>query len=172
MKKYLISPELNWYRANMHCHTTISDGHYTPAEIKKAYMDMGYSIVAYTDHELICEHNELTDDKFLAITSSEFSITDSSPAFEFPDGGYMDAWKARKTIPLGVYSKDNDNLFHPATTNSAFDWWRKQGKLTGDVEFDGYERIYTVESINETIKRLNENGFFLYHFVSVFACTF
>ena len=53
MKKYLISPELNWYRANMHCHTTVSDGHYSPEDIKKAYKDMGYSIVAYTDHELI-----------------------------------------------------------------------------------------------------------------------
>ena len=102
MKKYLISPELNWYRANMHCHTTVSDGYYSPEDIKKAYKDMGYSIVAYTDHEIIRTHNELTDDEFLAITSSEFSITDGKPVFEFPDGGYMDAWKARKTIHLGV----------------------------------------------------------------------
>ena len=159
MKKYLISPELNWYRANMHCHTTVSDGHYSPAEIKEAYKNMGYSIVAYTDHEIIREHNDLTDDEFLAITSSEFSITDGKPSFEFPDGGYMDAWKARKTVHLGVYSKDKNNLFHPATAKSAFDWWRSQGKLEGDVECDDYQRVYTIESINETIKRLNENGF-------------
>ena len=64
MKKYLISPELNWYRANMHCHSTVSDGYYSPEAIKEAYKNMGYSIVAYTDHEIIRTHNELTDDEF------------------------------------------------------------------------------------------------------------
>lgn len=159
MKKYLISPELNWYRANMHCHTTVSDGHYSPEDIKKAYKDMGYSIVAYTDHEIIKDHSDLNDDEFLAITSSEFSISDSKPAFDLPEGAYMDGWKTRRVIHMGVYSKDPHNLFHPATTNSAFDWWRSQGKLQGDVECDGYQRVYTLESINETIKRLNDCGF-------------
>ena len=159
MKKYLISPELNWYRANMHCHTTVSDGHYSPEDIKKAYKDMGYSIVAYTDHEIIREHNDLTDDTFLAITSSEFSITDGKPSFEFPEGGYMDAWKARKTIHLGIYAKDKNNLFHPATDEGTFNWWKSQGKDMTGAECDGYQRVYTVESINETIKRLNEKGF-------------
>ena len=85
MKKYIISPELNWYRANMHCHTTVSDGHYSPEEIKKHYKEMGYSIVAYTDHEIIRTHNDLTDDEFLAITSSEFSINDNKPCFDIPE---------------------------------------------------------------------------------------
>ncbi len=159
MKKYLISPELNWYRANMHCHSTVSDGYYSPEDIKKAYKDMGYSIVAYTDHEIIRTHNELTDDEFLAITSSEFSITDGKPVFEFPDGGYMDAWKARKTIHLGVYSKDPNNVFHPATDEGAFNWWKSQGKDMTGATCDGYQRVYTIESINETVKRLNDAGF-------------
>ncbi|MBE6674237.1 MAG: PHP domain-containing protein, partial [Ruminococcaceae bacterium] len=62
MKKYIISPKLNWYRANMHCHTTVSDGSLTPEQVKEEYKKMGYSIVAYTDHEIIREHNDLTDD--------------------------------------------------------------------------------------------------------------
>ena len=40
MKKYLLPNEVNWYRANMHCHTTVSDGHYSPAEIKEAYKNI------------------------------------------------------------------------------------------------------------------------------------
>ena len=159
MKKYLLPNEVNWYRANMHCHTTVSDGHYTPAEIKKAYMDMGYSIVAYTDHEIIRTHNELTDDNFLAITSSEYSINDSKPCFEIPDGKYMEGWRSKKVIHLGVYSKDPNNVFHPATSNGTFDWWKSIGKEFGDAKCDGYNREYTLESLNETIKRLNENGF-------------
>ena len=159
MKKYLISPELNWYRANMHCHTTVSDGHYSPEKIKEEYKKMGYSIVAYTDHEIICDHSHLNDDEFLAITSSEFSINDSEPCFDIPQGEYMDAWRSKKVIHLGVYSKDPHNLFHPATDKGAFDWWKSQGKNIENVEVDGYTRTYTLESINETIRRLNEKGF-------------
>ena len=159
MKRYIISPELNWYRANMHCHTTVSDGHFTPAEIKEAYKNMGYSIVAYTDHEIIREHNDLTDDTFLAITSSEFSINTSELAFKLPEGGSMEAWRARKTMHLGVYAKDKNNLFHPATDEGTFAWWKSQGRDMTGAECDGYTREYTLESINETVKRLNENGF-------------
>ena len=43
MKKYVLPAEGNWYRANMHCHTTVSDRHYSPEEIKEAYKKMGYS---------------------------------------------------------------------------------------------------------------------------------
>ena len=159
MKKFLLPDGVNWYRANMHCHTTVSDGHYTPAEIKEAYKNMGYSIVAYTDHEIIKTHNDLTDDEFLAITSSEFSINDCKPCFEIPDGKYMEGWRSKKVIHMGVYSKDPNNVFHPATSEGTFDWWKSQGKDLGDAKCDGYSRQYTLESINETIKRLNEKGF-------------
>ena len=39
------------YKANLHSHSVISDGNLTPAEMKKAYKDRGYSILAITDHE-------------------------------------------------------------------------------------------------------------------------
>ena len=48
MKKYLLPENVNWYRANLHCHTTISDGCLTPEQVKEAYKAKGYSIVAYT----------------------------------------------------------------------------------------------------------------------------
>ncbi len=159
MKKFLLPDGVNWYRANMHCHTTVSDGHYSPEEVKKAYKEMGYSIVAYTDHEIIKTHNDLTDDEFLAITSSEFSINDSKACFDIPEGEYMDGWKRRKVIHLGVYAKDKNNTFHPATDEGTFNYWKSQGKDMAGATCDGYQRVYTVESINETIKRLNEAGF-------------
>ena len=159
MKKYIISPKLNWYRANMHCHTTVSDGSLTPEQVKEEYKKMGYSIVAYTDHEIIREHNDLTDDTFLAITSSEFSINTAELAFELPEGESMESWRARKTMHLGVYAKDKNNLFHPATDENTFAWWKSQGRDMTGAECDGYTREYTLESINETVKRLNENGF-------------
>ena len=61
---------------------------------------------------------------------------------------------------LGVYSKDPHNVFHPATDNTLFDmWWRAQGRDIGTIACDDYHRDYTVDSINEMVKRLNDNGF-------------
>ena len=159
MKKYLLPDGVNWYRANMHCHSTFSDGHYTPAEIKKLYMEQGYSVVAYTDHEAIFDHSELTDENFVALTSSEYSVTEYRAHPENVEGVDIPAWKMRKTIHLGVYSKDPHNTFHPAADEGSLGWWRSQGKLLDPIDCDGYAREYTVESLNETVKRLNENGF-------------
>ena len=37
------------YKANLHCHTTLSDGRLTPEEVKAHYLANGYSVVAFTD---------------------------------------------------------------------------------------------------------------------------
>ena len=37
MKKYLIKEEGNFYKANLHMHTTVSDGKMTPLEVKEKY---------------------------------------------------------------------------------------------------------------------------------------
>ena len=68
MKKYLLPNEGNFYKANLHCHTVLSDGCWTPEKVKEEYAKMGYSIVAYTDHNVMVPHTELTDDDFLALT--------------------------------------------------------------------------------------------------------
>ena len=74
MKKYLLPKNGNFYKANLHCHTNISDGKLSPEEVKKAYKDNGYSVVAYTDHEVYITHNDLTDDEFLALNGMEIAF--------------------------------------------------------------------------------------------------
>ena len=72
MKKFLLPESGNYYKANLHCHTNISDGNRTPEEIKSAYKAHGYSIVAYTDHDVFIPHPELCDESFLALNSMEY----------------------------------------------------------------------------------------------------
>ena len=74
MIKYLIPKEGQFYKANMHAHTVISDGRLTPEEMKRIYKSKGYSILAYTDHEVMVPHPELADEDFLPINSYELSI--------------------------------------------------------------------------------------------------
>ena len=85
MRKYLLGGKGKFYKANLHMHTTISDGAWTPEQAKAEYQKQGYSILAYTDHEIIVPHNELSDENFLAITAFEASANkpDGSTDFSF-----------------------------------------------------------------------------------------
>ena len=61
MKKYLLPKSGNFYKANMHCHTTLSDGKKTPEEVKALYPDEnlefgdGYIIPKPFDRRLFVE---------------------------------------------------------------------------------------------------------------------
>lgn len=74
MKKHMIMNGKKTYKANLHCHTTVSDGRHTPEEIKAIYTAKGYSIVAFTDHNVLKSQEHLNDDGFLAINSCEVDI--------------------------------------------------------------------------------------------------
>ena len=94
MKSY-ISSEKNFYKANLHNHSTATDGRLTPEEIKTEYMAHGYSIVAFTDHEVVVPHPELRDDDFLPITSYELAVSSKWHTFV-------------KCYHLNVYMPDPD----------------------------------------------------------------
>lgn len=72
MKDYDFFPgEGKFYKANLHCHTVISDGKLTKEQIKEEYQKRGYSIVAFTDHRTYGYHPELTDENFIALAGIE-----------------------------------------------------------------------------------------------------
>ena len=43
--KVFISKDKKQFKANLHCHSTISDGKLTPEELKEAYKAQGYSVL-------------------------------------------------------------------------------------------------------------------------------
>jgi hypothetical protein len=71
----LLNKNGKFYKANLHCHTTFSDGKMTPEQVKNHYKKHGYSIVAFTDHNKFNDHSHLNDSDFLAINGIE---TDSA----------------------------------------------------------------------------------------------
>lgn len=44
-----------WYKGQMHCHSTQSDGAFSPQDVVSRYADLGYDFIALTDHEKITE---------------------------------------------------------------------------------------------------------------------
>lgn len=71
---YLIPEEGEQYKANLHCHSTVSDGRFTPEELKRMYMSRGYHAIAYTDHQVCAPHTELTDSDFVALSGIEIAF--------------------------------------------------------------------------------------------------
>ncbi len=63
--------EGRWYKANLHCHTTESDGILTPSERVEAYKAEGYSILAITDHGVVTDVKNLGSESFLVVPGIE-----------------------------------------------------------------------------------------------------
>ena len=91
-KKMLLSPNGNFYKANLHCHCTVSDGQWTSWQVKEEYQKQGYSIIAFTDHMDYRRHTTLDDDSFLTIGAFEANI--DAPAEQYPD------WNTRPVYHL------------------------------------------------------------------------
>ncbi len=152
MKKILLDGDKNYYKANLHCHSTKSDGKMTVEEIKEHYKKNGYSVVAFTDHEHLIDNSYLNDDSFLAITSCEIAIK------EFEN---LSTLKKRdmKVCHFNFFAKDSSNIDTPCY-NSVYDHYcddelRKIIKHTCGE----YKREYSPEKINEIIKIASEKGF-------------
>ena len=87
-----------FYKANLHCHTVLSDGRWTKEQVKAEYQKRGYSIVAFTDHRHYGWHPELMDDTFIPIAAYEADLNGPFP----PSGSFQ--WV--KTYHLNFYDTD------------------------------------------------------------------
>lgn len=63
------------YKANLHSHSTRSDGLLTREEMVQAYREQGYSILAFTDHELYTNTEAFDREDFIVLPGIERSIT-------------------------------------------------------------------------------------------------
>ena len=158
MKKYLLPKNGKFYKANLHCHTTFSDGQWTPEKVKEEYMNKGYSIVAYTDHNVMVPHGELSDDSFLALTGYEINI--STPR----NGSSITGYKTCHICFIAPTEKDTDQVcVHRTKYLNIGD--NQPEILETMVKYDRSEpdfvRFYTPECINECIAKAKEKGYFV-----------
>ena len=61
-------------KAQLHCHTTQSDGHYAPRHLLDRYRAAGYTFVVFTDHDRVTACADLNDATFLALPGVETTI--------------------------------------------------------------------------------------------------
>ena len=154
MKKYLISENGNFYKANMHCHSTWSDGTYSPEELKKLYKEQGYSVLSITDHNGLFNHYELDDEDFITITGYEWQFDETHG----PD--YADCI----TTHICAYAKDKENYrqpgFNPELRFAKMRWTVNDElrALARPMDDTPFAKTREPAKVNDAIKRLPEDG--------------
>ena len=148
MKKYLLPRLGKFYKANMHTHTNISDGRLAPEEVKAEYVKKGYSIVAFTDHELMIPHPELRDESFLPITSYEMNLRDIN-----------NAAKCVKRYHFNAYSPEPDRHLSRTYCKADSDPRLEGRYFTEEMAAAGVEkRFYNKSFAQKMIDMANEEG--------------
>ncbi len=131
MARHFLLPEQGkFYKANLHCHTTVSDGRLTPEQTKAAYVEKGYSVVAFTDHNTVVPHKDLSDEKFLAITGIEIDYN-CDDNVKFPKG-----WHQAPVYHINFFAKDENRR-----------------------EFIPFDRVYSFDAVQKTVDDANAAGF-------------
>ena len=147
----LISPDKKQYKANLHCHSVLSDGCRTPEELKAMYKSHGYDILAITDHERPVQHTALSEKDFMMLTGYECYIRPGAT-------GRYDAYGLE--VHLNLFAKDPTNV-KMICFNDRYSRYLKRDNAVEGLERVGSERLreYSSEYINEYIRTANEHGY-------------
>ena len=154
MRKYLLPKDGAFYKANLHAHTNMSDGKDTPEEVKSIFRSKGYSVVAYTDHDLFLDRSHLCDEDFLALNGVELSINGR----KFGSG-----WLNMETCHLNFIALKQDYLISPCYHRSKYlrgNAESYRGMVAYDESLPDLEREYTAECINSMLAEGREKGFY------------
>ncbi len=80
MKIYTLSREGNFYKGNLHTHTTVSDGKLTPEEVIARYKRNGYRFLGISDHMFYGYYPQYEDKDFLSIPAAEIHTSENGVA--------------------------------------------------------------------------------------------
>jgi len=154
MRKYLLPENGTFFKANLHAHTDMSDGTNSPEEVREIFKAKGYSIVAYTDHDILVDRSYLCQEDFLALNGIELHINGRS---------FGKGWLNMETTHLNMIALEQDNLLSPCYHRTKY-LYGNAPKYRDQVRFDeslpDFERQYTPECINQMLQTGREKGFY------------
>ena len=147
MMKQLLPQVPRFFKACLHTHSTVSDGKLTPQQVRDAYREKGYSILALTDHSVIVEHQNLNLEDFLMLTGVEIDLDDRDD----PQGAVRGRQKH-----LCLLSKTPQKNWLP---------YRDPDPIPTSVPYEplmdyaGMSREYSPENTNRIIAECNAHGY-------------
>ena len=173
MKKTTFLSTGNFYKGNIHCHTTRSDGKLTTDEIVEAYRSHGYDFLAITEHNIFSDYTQYNTEDFVMIPGVEGNMLRQGGehreyhfiALPGPDG-HWDRAKAPR------FAHD-ERLATPVLDGKASiqayidDFWQRGYMVMinhptwSRIEYDeilGLERLFAVEIFNFCSQILENTG--------------
>ena len=142
MRVDLLPRDGQFYKANLHSHSTLSDGAYTVEELKDIYKANGYSVFAFTEHGKYHDLRRLDDADFITLPSYEANLTR-----DYTTTPFAVLKKVEKVMPpqaevvhLNMFAIDPD-------------------KTTCEPDISDIYDTHSVENVNELIRRGKEAGF-------------
>lgn len=156
MKKNLLPPVDRYFKANLHTHSTISDGKLPREALKEAYKACGYQILCLTDHNVIVNHSDLNEPDFLMLTGVEININSSD-----------EKAVCRRTYHLNLIAKEPDNLWSPS---QVFRRFPTAAEYEDKMQCENMDLQYTADSVNAMIAKANEKGFLVMYNHPTWSC--
>ena len=143
--KHLLPRVPQYFKTNLHTHSTITDGKLSPEEVKAGYKAKGYQVLCLTDHNVIVDHSDMNEPDFLMLTGMEINY--NAAPYRRLDG---------KTYHFNLISKRPDNLWSPWNARENYANALEYNKL---IQFENMDMRYDADITNEMIAKANEKGF-------------
>ena len=151
----LIPESGKFYKANLHCHTDISDGEDTIEAIKAFYKSHGYSAVCFTDHEVLLSHKDLCDEDFVALHGYEVAVKQD---IHQHTGWFMPVYH------FNMIAKDQDNLKmprffknNPSYPGNSRKWMESCAQYDETIDTVYYDKAW----LNDYLGAVAEGGFLI-----------
>ncbi|MBQ7455781.1 MAG: PHP domain-containing protein [Clostridia bacterium] len=150
MRHDLFPAEGTFYKANLHSHSNISDGHLTPVQMRDFYREHGYSVLAITDHEIMMDHTDLTLPDFQIINGYEIYLRER-----------QDAGRIAKNCHINLIARTPDVIKQIAVDPKYLHYLDKNGLTVDDIPRVGElcDRHFCTRDINAIIRTAVENGY-------------
>ena len=143
MRVDLLPRDGQFYKGNLHSHSTLSDGAFTPEELKERYKAAGYSVFAYTEHGVYHDLRRLDDADFITLPSYEANIIRDYVRTPFPALVKGPSTKMQaEVVHLNMFAIDPE-------------------KTTCEPNIDDIKDHASLENVNELIRRAKNAGFFV-----------
>ncbi len=135
-----------WYKGNLHCHTTNSDGKSSPQRVASYYKSLGYHFLGISDHNHLTkleEYGDNLDENFIGIPCCEYSGARNCHVLALnvnnavgPTDRNMGEWPKEKILQDGI-NKISHAHGIPVICHPSWEWTftEKEIMLTKNCSF-------------------------------------
>ena len=118
----LSAQSYRYYKAQMHCHSTNSDGELSPEQVVDEYRNRGYEILFLTDHNVMSDIAYLSTPAILCINSEELTFDKHMNGFFLQQTIAASGFSPQQAIDSVKAQGGLIQFNHPVKTITGEDW--------------------------------------------------